>query len=153
MLGTTKREELLKRLPDLSSTARGARLSGLARIAFLGTCAAGLTLSARAVFPVWDDGYLWLHEAAGGADAIRLAQGDRPILGALWGFLSLHGALWEAGTVVHWIAWLGIGLVTFVLWSLLFLARSELAIVAASLSLASLLCETQLILVVLVWLG
>jgi hypothetical protein len=118
----------------------------------LAALAAALTLVAWRVYPAWDDGWLWLQRLEGDA-TIRASMADRPLLGWIWASLAEAGLLLPVSAAVHWVAWLGLGLVSRALWRRSFPDRASLGLVAGVLPLSTVVLELQSVLVNPVWGG
>jgi hypothetical protein len=103
-----------------------------------------LTIFAWQTLPILDDGTMWHLTTDGGEIADN--QKDVALQGNLREFFAEHGVFWEASAVLHWLSWVGTGLATLHLWSVLFPDQRRFAPVAACLAIAPILCQTQLML-------
>ena len=122
----------------------------LGEVAVLLLLATAFTVTARKAFPVWDDAWRVLILNVEGGEIYANAK-DRPLEGAIEQFLVDRGVLWQTATLVHWLAWIFIGVVTMRLWSVLFPEHRQYALPAACLAMAPLLCQTQYILLTAVF--
>ncbi|MCP4655170.1 MAG: hypothetical protein GY856_07095 [bacterium] len=138
---------------DPRAAPEKTRRPWLGEVLVLVLVTAGLTAGAVTAFPIWDDGWLRLIEVEHGNQQIRDAMADRPFIAWIWAELSRHGLLWSSGVVIHFLAWLGLGLVTLAIWKRLFPDQKFLALAAACLAVAPITAQTQLILVNPVWGG
>ena len=122
----------------------------ICEVVLLATLVTSLTFAAGWIYPVWDDGRMMLKIQESGADAIWANFAHRPLVAAFYAFLFNHQLLLPVGIVLHWTAWLGMGLVTMHLWRIMFPAFSEFALLPGLLSVAPLLCKMQLVLTTIV---
>lgn len=104
-----------------------------------------LTFAAARIYPTWDDGRLMSAIQESGGRAIWTNFGNRPLVAIFYAFLLNHQAFLPVGMVLHWMTWLGMGLVTMRFWRLMFPAHSRFALLPALLSVAPILCKVQLV--------
>src|SRR5574341_459843 len=80
-----------------------------------------LTIGAIWAFPIWDDGWLWLLINEKGTGAIRPFWVDRPFMGTVWSlFATTEPAFWRAGVAAQALLWPTFGIVSAILWTILF---------------------------------
>jgi hypothetical protein len=109
-----------------------------------------LTIAAAWLYPTWDDGRLMLAIRDSGSRAIWVNFGNRPLVAFFFTFLLNHQVFLPVAAVLHWLAWLGMGLVTMRFWRLMFPAHSSFALLPALLSVAPILCKVQLVILTIV---
>jgi hypothetical protein len=112
----------------------------------LALLAAGLTYAAHQVWPIYDDGSTWQMLVDDGG-RIGPNYPDRPFLGQLWQLMADTGHFWLLASTLHWAAWTATAIVTYLLWDLLVPGNRRLALAAACLALAPVVCKTQLVMV------
>ncbi|HYJ86511.1 MAG TPA: hypothetical protein VEW46_10670 [Pyrinomonadaceae bacterium] len=117
----------------------------------LATVVTALTLGAAWVYPIWDDARLIVLIRESGNGAILANIDSRLLVSRFLIFLSDHRVFLPVGLAVHWIAWLGMGLVTMRLWRVLFPGRARFALLPGLLSVAPILCKVQLVIVTVVF--
>ena len=120
--------------------------TSLYEVVILAGLVTALTLAAALLYPTWDDGRLMFLIRESGSRAIWVNFGNRPLAALLYVFLLNHQAFLPVGMVLHWMTWLGMGLVTMRFWRLMFPAHSRFALLPALLSVAPILCKVQLVL-------
>jgi hypothetical protein len=131
---------------SLKSPADSARQT-LSEIVVVAILVSALTAIARSAFPLWDDGLMWLQIRHGGGQAVFDSIPDRPINGKIFQFLADSGWMLEATSVFHWLAWFGVGWITLKLWKILFPTHPWMALPAACLAVAPVLCRLQTVLI------
>ena len=109
-----------------------------------------LTLAAARLYPTWDDGRLMFLIRQSGSRAIWTNLGNRPLVALFLTFLLNHQLILPVGIILHWLSWLGMGLVTMFFWRLMFPAYSRFALLPALLSVAPILCKVQLVILTIV---
>lgn len=109
-----------------------------------------LTIAAAWLYPTWDDGRLMLAIRESGNRAIWINFGNRPLVALFYTFLLNHQLFLPVAIVLHWMTWLGMGLVTMRFWRLMFPAHSRFALLPALLSVAPILCKVQLVILTIV---
>jgi hypothetical protein len=119
--------------------------TSLYEVGLLAVLVTALTFAAARIYPTWDDGRLMLAIQESGSRAIWVNFGNRPLAALFYVFLLNHQAFLPVGMVLHWMTWLGMGLVTMRFWRLMFPAHSRFALLPALLSVAPILCKVQLV--------
>jgi hypothetical protein len=119
--------------------------TSLYEVVLLAVPVTALTFAATWIYPTWDDGRLMLAIQGSGSRAIWVNFGNRPLAALFYLFLLNHQAFLPVGMVLHWMTWLGMGLVTMRFWRLMFPAHSRFALLPALLSVAPILCKVQLV--------
>ncbi|HEU5236791.1 MAG TPA: hypothetical protein VFU37_06600 [Pyrinomonadaceae bacterium] len=104
-----------------------------------------LTIGAACVYPIWDDARLLYLVDKNGIEAIGWSFGFRPVVASIFRLLFDRRLLLPVTLVVHWLGWLGLGLVTMRFWKLMFPLYSKLALLPALLSVTPILCKIQLV--------
>ena len=115
-------------------------------LALLATLVTALTLAAGWTYPTWDDGRLMLAIEQFGGDTIWHTFSNRPLSAGFFTFLFNHQLFLPIGMVLHWTAWMGMGVVTMRVWREMFPALTQFALLPAMLSVAPILCKVQLVL-------
>ncbi len=121
----------------------------IASLVFLaGVTAIGTYFAAR-VFPLWDDSMLETIVLSEGPERLSDFILDRPLAGQIWEWIYFDpSSLIAKGVILHWLTCFGISLATFYFAAQLFPHRPILALSAACLSATTVLCRTQVVLVV-----
>lgn len=119
--------------------------TSLYEVVLLAVPVTALTFAATRIYPIWDDGRLMSAIQESGSRAIWVNFGNRPLATLFYLFLLNHQAFLPVGMVIHWMTWLGMGLVTMRFWRLTFPALSRFALLPALLSVAPILCKVQLV--------
>jgi hypothetical protein len=119
--------------------------TSLYEVVLLAVPVTALTFAAARIYPTWDDGRLMLAIQDSGSRAIWTNFGNRPLVALFYAFLLNHHAFLPVGMVLHWMTWLGMGLVTMRFWRLMFPVHSRFALLPALLSVAPILCKVQLV--------
>jgi hypothetical protein len=119
--------------------------TSLYEVVLLAVVVTALTFAAVRIYPTWDDGRLMSAIQESGSHAIWVNFGNRPLAALFYVFLWNHQAFLPVGMVLHWITWLGMGLVTMRFWRIMFPAYAGYALLPALLSVAPILCKVQLV--------
>jgi hypothetical protein len=119
--------------------------TSLYEVVLLAVPVTALTFAAARIYPTWDDGRLMLAIQESGSRAIWVNFGNRPLAALFYVFLLNHQAFLPVGMVLHFMTWLGMGLVTMRFWRLMFPALSRFALLPALLSVAPILCKVQFV--------
>lgn len=122
----------------------GARLSYLDLVVLL-MLVAPLAWGTGHAFPTWDDGTIWLLLDELGPAAVRAGHADRPIMGWVFATLGEHGILWHVAAAVHFVTWLGTGVIAMLIWRQLFPSLAALSVAAGCLAVAPILSEMQMV--------
>src|SRR6266849_4636963 len=93
--------------------------TSLYEVVILAGLVTALTLAAALLYPTWDDGRLMVLIRESGSRAIWVNFGNRPLAALLYVFLLNHQVFLPVAIVLHWITWLGMGLVTMRFWRLM----------------------------------
>ena len=119
--------------------------TSLYEVVLLAIVVTALTFAAARIYPTWDDGRLMLAIQESGSQAIWVNFGNRPLAALFYVFLWNHHAFLPVGILLHWITWLGMGLVTMRFWRIMFPAYAGYALLPALLSIAPILCKVQFV--------
>lgn len=119
--------------------------TSISEVVLLAALVSALTFAAAWIYPTWDDGRLMSAIQESGSNAIWVNFGNRPLVALFYVFLWNHQAFLPVGMALHWITWLGMGLVTMRFWRLMFPAHSRFALLPALLSVAPILCKVQFV--------
>jgi hypothetical protein len=121
-----------------------ARRTLIYEVGLLAALVTVLTAAAAWIYPIWDDGRLILAIQQSGSEAIWVNFGNRPLAALYYIFLMKYQVFLPASIVLHWMTWLGIGLITMRFWRLMFPAHAGFALLPALLSVAPILTKVQL---------
>ncbi|MEZ5330596.1 MAG: hypothetical protein R2991_00785 [Thermoanaerobaculia bacterium] len=120
--------------------------ASLAPVSALLLLVATLVAGARAVFPLWDDAWLWLLLDEHGPGSVAASFPDRPVNGALWALLArAPGGFWPAAFLLQGVLWLLLGLCAARLWVTLFPRSRRLSWLVACLTVAPVRAPIQLV--------
>jgi hypothetical protein len=111
----------------------------------LAAFAISIGISSFAVQPVWDDAWLRLMHDNG--SSIQAGMLDRPLVGAIWGFLANRDALWISGYFLNGAAWLCTGLLAMQWWFFFFPHQRRLSLAVGCLTMSPILCQTQMLVI------
>jgi len=98
-----------------------------------------------AVQPIWDDAWLRLMHDNGGS--IQAGMLDRPLVGAIWGFLAKRDVLWISGYFLNGAAWFCTGLLAMQWWFFFFPHQRRLSLAVGCLTMSPILCQTQVLVI------
>ncbi len=118
---------------------------GSSVVAVLAVCAI-FSFGARKLFPIWDDGWLWLLLEEDGLDAILPSHPERAITVWFWRLLAptLDG-FWRNAFLAQLILWPVLALQAALFWRRLFPATSQYAGVVALLTVAPFVTHVQMV--------
>jgi hypothetical protein len=119
--------------------------TSLYEVMLLAGLVTALTFAAALLYPTWDDARLMVAIRESGSQAIWINFGNRPLAALFYIFLLNQNVFLPVAIVLHWMTWLGVGLVTMRFWRLMFPAHSRFALLPALLSVAPILCKVQLV--------
>jgi hypothetical protein len=105
-----------------------------------------LTLGAMWAFPMWDDAWIWLLLKEQGTGAITTTWVDRPVMATVWSLLApSEPAFWRAAVMAQALLWPTLGILSAVLWALLFPHIRPYAMVVGCLTVAPLISKVQMV--------
>jgi hypothetical protein len=129
---------------------RRGRSQALLEIGLLALSCGGLTWVAHRIHPTWDDGWLSL-QLLRGADSVAASMADRPLLGWIWARLAAGRLLLPASVVLHVATWLGLAIVSRVIWRRLFPSVAWFGSIVGLLAVSTVSLQVQFVLVNPVW--
>jgi hypothetical protein len=95
------------------------RLGAIASVLALALVYVPLTIGAIRAFPIWDDAWFSLLLEEKGTGAITTNWVDRPVMGTVWSLLAATD-FWRAAVVAQALLWPTFGIISAVLWAILF---------------------------------
>ena len=105
-----------------------------------------LTIGAIWAFPIWDDGWNWLFINEIGTGAIWPFWADRPLMGTVWSLLATtEPAFWRAAVVAQALLWPTFGIISAMLWTLLFPHLRQYAMVVGCITVAPIISRVQMV--------
>jgi hypothetical protein len=131
----------------MNSASIRARLAGFRTLhsAALLLISTTLAIGAFLSFPLYDDGWMALMIRESGPRSLAYTMGDRPVFGVLLGWLVGHGSSDKAFfVVVNIVLWLALAIEAGILFRKIFPELKDYSIVAACVTLAPIVVQTQL---------
>jgi hypothetical protein len=105
-----------------------------------------LTIGAIWAFPIWDDAWFWLLLQANGTGAITTTWVDRPVMGTVWSLLATtEPAFWRASLVAQALLWPSLGIISAILWAMLFPHLRQYAMVVGCITVAPIISRVQMV--------
>jgi hypothetical protein len=104
------------------------------------------SIGARRLFPIWDDGWLWLLLEEKGVDAIVPSHPERPVVVWLWSLLApTVDAFWRNAFLAQAILWPVFALQSALLWRRLFPRHRGYAGMVALIAIAPFATQVQML--------
>ena len=105
-----------------------------------------LTIGAIWAFPIWDDGWNWLFINELGTGYFWPFWADRPVMGTVWSLLATTApAFWRAAVVAQALFWPTLGIISAMLWTLLFPHLRQYAMVVGCVTVAPIISRVQMV--------
>jgi len=105
-----------------------------------------LTMGAIWAFSIWDDAWFWLLLDAKGTGAITTTWVDRPVMATVWSLLAMtEPAFWRASFVAQALLWPTLGIISAILWTILFPHLRPYAMVVGCITVAPIITKVQMV--------
>jgi hypothetical protein len=105
-----------------------------------------LTIGAIWAFPIWDDAWFWLLLQANGTGSIVATWVDRPVMATVWSLLATsEPAFWRASLVAQALLWPSLGIISAILWAMLFPQLRQYAMVVGCITVAPIISKVQMV--------
>jgi hypothetical protein len=105
-----------------------------------------LTIGANWAFPISDDAWFWLLLNEHGTGAITTTWVDRPVMAAVWSLLATtESTFWRASLVAQALLWPTLGIISAILWIILFPHLRQYAMVVGCITVAPIVSRVQMV--------
>ena len=122
------------------------RLRASASVLALALICVPLTIGAIWAFPIWDDAWFWLLLKENGTGAITTTWVDRPVMATVWSLLATtEPAFWRASFVAQALLWPTLGIISALLWTILFPHLRQYAMVVGCITVAPIISKVQMV--------
>jgi hypothetical protein len=122
------------------------RSRAIASVLALALICVPLTIGALWAFPIWDDAWFWLLLEAHGTGAITTTWVDRPVMATVWSLLApSEPAFWRAAFVAQALLWPIFGILSALLWTILFPHLRQYAMVVGCITVAPIISKVQMV--------
>ena len=123
-----------------------SRSRAIASVLALALICVPLTLGALWAFPIWDDAWIWLLLKEHGTGAITTTWVDRPVMATVWSLLATtEPAFWRAALAAQAVLWPTLGILSAILWTILFPHLRQYAMVVACMTIAPIVSRVQMV--------